>query len=201
MRKFQWVFVALALICISLTARGLAADASDSGVAVGSKAPDFTLQNQDGANVNLHDFAGKIVVLEWTNPNCPFVLRHYQAKTMQTLAGQFKDVTWLAINSSATASNAADKQWATDQAIPYPVLNDVATTVGKAYHATNTPEMFIIGADGTLLYKGAIDNDPTGDKTTDKINYVQQALTEILAGKSVSVPETKPYGCHVSYRD
>ncbi|MGA3067584.1 MAG: redoxin domain-containing protein [Tepidisphaeraceae bacterium] len=174
-----------------------------AGVEIGGKAPGFTLQDQNGKDVSLSDSSGKITVLEWTNPNCPFVQRVYRAKTMQTLAGDYqpKNVVWIAINSSADASNDADKQWAVEQNISYPILNDVQTDVGKAYHATNTPEMFIVGTDGTLLYKGAIDNDPDGSLTSGKVNYVQQALDEILAGKPVSVPETHPYGCGVHYRD
>jgi len=204
MRKINALLAVLALLSAALAARSLADNSTASGgVAVGAKAPDFTLQDQDGSTVNLRDFAGKIVVLEWTNPHCPFVVRHYTAKTMQTLAAQYKGngVEWLAINSTAGTTNAADKQWATQQSIAYPVLNDVATSTGKAYHATNTPEMFIISKDGTLVYKGAIDNDPDGDKTNDKVNYVHKALEEILAGQTVSQPETKPYGCHVNYRD
>ncbi len=178
-------------------------DAKDEGVNIGAKAPDFTLQDQNGKPVSLHDFAGKIVVLEWTNPNCPFVQRHYREKTMQTLASQFesKNVDWLAINSTDSATNDSNKQWAEAQNISYPILNDSEGTVGKEYHATNTPDMYIVGTDGTLLYEGAIDNDRSGDKTTGKINYVHQALDEILSGKPVSAPQTKPYGCSVKYKD
>lgn len=198
MRK---VVLTCLIAALAFAARGLAADSS--GVAVGAKAPGFTLQDQTGKSVSLGDFSGKIVVLEWTNPACPFVKRHYAVKTMQTLADQYKGkgVVWLAINSTKNTTNDSDKQWADEQSIAYPILNDVDTAVGKAYHATNTPEMYIIAADGTLLYKGAIDNDPDGDRSTGKVNYVQKALDEILAGKSVSEPETKPYGCTVHYRD
>lgn len=205
MRKMNALLAVLALVCAALAARSLAGDSKTlaTDVAIGAKAPDFTLQDQDDSSVSLHNYAGKIVVLEWTNPHCPFVLRHYAAKTMQTLAGEYKGkgVMWLAINSTDKTTNASDKEWATQQNIAYPVLNDVNTSVGKAYHATNTPEMYIIGKDGSLLYKGAIDNDPDGDKSNDKVNYVHKALDEILAGQSVAQPETKPYGCHVAYRD
>jgi peroxiredoxin len=204
MRKIYASLAVLALGCLALGAsEAIAPQKLASSVAVGAKAPDFTLADQDGKDVSLHDFAGKIVVLEWTNPHCPYVLRVYGAKIMQTVDGQYKDkgVQWLAINSTAGTTNAADKEWASQQNIAYPVLNDVNTGAGKAYHATNTPEMYIIGKDGTLLYKGAIDNDPDGDKSNDKVNYVSKALDEILAGKSVSQPETKPYGCTVHYKD
>jgi peroxiredoxin len=193
----------LAIVTIALAARSFAEEQSDTGPAIGSKAPDFTLQDQNGKAVSLHDFTGKIVVLEWTNPQCPFVQRHYAAKTMQNLNTEYQDkgVTWLAINSSNSTTNASNKQWATEQNIAYPILNDASGSTGKAYHATNTPDMFIIGTDGTLMYKGAIDNDPQGDKTSGKINYVHQALDQILAGKPVSDPQTKPYGCGVKYKD
>jgi len=193
----------LVLASLALIGRSFAEDQKDSPVSIGAKAPDFTLQDQNGKNISLHDFAGKIVVLEWTNPECPFVQRHYKVRTMQTLASQYQDkgVVWLAINSSSFATNDASKQWAESQNISYPELNDSSGSTGKAYHATNTPHMFIIAGDGTLAYEGAIDNNPDGDKTSDKVNYVQKALDEILSGKSVSVPQTKPYGCSVKYAD
>jgi len=155
MRKIYAIASLLALVSIALVARSFADDQKDSGVSVGAKAPDFSLQDQNGKMVSLHDSLGKIVVLEWTNPECPIVQRHYAAKTMQTLASHYQDknVVWLAINSGNTATNETDKQWATEQNIAYPVLNDATGSTGHAYHATNTPEMYIIGTDGTLLYR------------------------------------------------
>jgi peroxiredoxin len=193
----------LGLIGLACMTRAWAADATSDGVPVGGKAPDFTLQDQNGKPVSLSTFAGKIIVLEWTNPNCPFVQRVYSQKTMQKLDDEYsaKGVVWLAINSSAGATNADDKDWATAQAIDYPILNDTDTSVAKAYHATNTPDMFIIGTGGTILYEGAIDNNQYGDKTSGVINYVDQALDETLAGKPVSIPQTKAWGCGVHYRD
>ena len=172
-----------------------------SGPAVGQPAPQFSLQDQNGKTVSLGDFAGKVVVLEWTNPQCPFVQRHYQQHTMTSLAGKYgpEGVVWLAVNSTADATGDADKQWADEQHLSYPVLNDSAGTVGHAYGASNTPDLFVVGKDGTLLYKGAIDNDRDGDRQDGKVNYVDKALGEILAGKPVSTPETKPYGCSVHY--
>lgn len=203
MRKFNLAVSLLALAVIGLTMRSFAASANESGASIGAKAPDFSLQDQNGKTVALHDFLGKIVVLEWTNPECPIVQRHYLAHTMLNLYGQYqpKGIVWLAVNSSNFATNDSDKQWATEQNIAYPVLNDASGATGHAYHATNTPDMYIIGTDGTLLYSGAIDNDPQGDKSSDRINYVHQALDEILSGKTVSVPQTKAYGCSVKYKD
>jgi peroxiredoxin len=201
MKKVIALSSLFALVFAVVAARSFAEDQHGSVAVVGSKSPGFTLQNQDGKDISLSDFDGKIVVLEWTNPHCPFVQRHYAAKTMINLANQYKDknVSWLAINSGADVTNDADKQWADSQSIPYPVLNDASGKVGKEYHATNTPEMFVIGVDGSLKYKGAIDNDPDDEKGRSKINYVSQALDEILGGKPVSTPETKPYGCSVKY--
>jgi peroxiredoxin len=176
--------------------------AADSRVGVGSSAPQFTLQDQTGKNISLSDYAGKIVVLEWTNPECPFVKRHYAAKTMTTLADTYakQGVVWLAINSTGTATNAADQAWITANNIQYPILNDSKGTTGHAYGATSTPDMFIIDKTGKIVYDGAIDNDPSGNSTA-KVNYVAKALDEVLAGKTVSTPETKSYGCAVHYAD
>ena len=174
-----------------------------SGADVGKPAPAFSLQDQNGKTVSLSDYAGKIVVLEWTNPNCPIVQRHYQAKTMVTLAGEFvpKGIVWLAVNSTHTDGDAENLAWVNKNGLSYPVLNDASGTVGKAYGAKTTPNMFIVGKDGTLLYSGGIDNDPDGSKGAATVNYVRQALTEILGGSAVSVPETKSYGCSVKYAD
>jgi peroxiredoxin len=204
MRKVYALASLLAMLSVALVARSFADDQKDSGVAIRAKAPDFTLQDQNGKSVSLHDFLGKIVVLEWTNSQCPIVQRVYSEKIMQKLYSQYQDknVAWLAINSSYFATNELDRQWAADQSIAYPVLNDASGATGHAYHATNTPHMFIVSTDGTLLYQGGIDNDPHGDKSPgDRINYVHQALDEILANKAVSTPRTKAYGCTVKYKD
>jgi peroxiredoxin len=195
------------LLCGAATvALGLAlalpfALASDEGVEPGVKAPEFSLQSQDGKTVKLSDYSGKIVVLEWLNPGCPVVVRHYKAKTMVTLADKYaeKGVVWLGINSSEMGTNADNKKFADTYSAKYPILNDASGSVGHQYAATNTPHMFIVGKDGKVLYEGAIDNDPKGSKS-EKINYVQQALDEILSGKAVSTPKTKAYGCTVKFK-
>lgn len=170
---------------------------------IGAPAPEFSLQDQNGKTVKLDDLKGKIVVLEWTNPACPFVQRHYREKTMTTLADEYKDkgVVWIAINSTNGDTSQANRQWAKEQGIDYPILDDAAGVTGKHYGAKSTPDMFIIDKQGNLAYEGAIDNDPNGSKGASRINYVKQALDEILAGKTVSVPKTKSYGCGVHYAD
>ena len=119
---------------------------------------------------------------------------------MENLADKYKskDVVWLAINSSSSATNEIDKKTVETFSLSYPVLNDSAGSVGRAYGAKTTPHMFIIDKEGKLAYKGGIDNDPQGTKA-NRTNYVAQALDELLAGKPVSTPETKPYGCSVKY--
>jgi len=164
------------------------------------KAPAFTLEDVDGNKVSLSDFADKIVVLEWMNPGCPIWARHHKAGTFRTLAEKYKDkgVVWLAINSTHSADREKNKKFAETEKVPYPILDDREGTVGKAYGAKTTPHMFVIDKHGRLAYEGAIDDDPSGRKE-NPLNYVDQALTELLAGKAVSVPKTEPYGCSVKY--
>jgi peroxiredoxin len=175
--------------------------AAEPKAQVGQPAPQFTLEDQNGKSVSLADYRGKIVVLEWFNNECPIVQRHYRAKTMATLSAKYapQGVVWLAINTTAGKSNADNKAAASQMDIAYPVLNDSSGTVGHLYGATNTPNMYIINKDGVLVYKGAIDNDPRGNMSADRVNYVDQALGELLKGEPISTPETKPYGCSVKY--
>jgi peroxiredoxin len=169
-----------------------------------AKAPDFTLKNYDGNEVKLADQKGKIVVLEWFNYECPFVKYHYEkASTMKDLAAKYKDknVLWLAINSTGHQETAKNKAYAEEHKILYPILDDRSGEVGKAYHATNTPHIIIINTEGNLVYNGAIDNAPMGRvPENEKLdNYVDKALAELTANKSVSTSKTKPYGCTVKY--
>lgn len=170
---------------------------------IGQPAPNFSLQDQDGKTVNLADLKGKIVVLEWINPGCPYVQRHYKSdvNTMNKLADQYsaKDVVWLSVNTTAGSSAGANKKTADKWDIKHAILSDADGTVGKAYGAKTTPHMFIIDKQGNLAYAGGIDNDPEGDKSSDKVNYVDKALSELSAGQTVSEPETKSYGCGVKY--
>jgi peroxiredoxin len=165
-----------------------------------SKAPDFTLQDQDGKPVTLADQKGKVVVLEWFNGECPYVQRHYKSKTMQSLAGQYrdKDVVWLAINSTSTADRSVNKAWVEKYKLDYPILDDHTGKVGKLYAAKTTPHMFVIDRDGNVVYKGGIDDDPSGRKE-HPVNYVSEVLEKLTAGQTVALKETKPYGCSVKY--
>ncbi|MGH7900270.1 MAG: thioredoxin family protein [Thermodesulfobacteriota bacterium] len=168
---------------------------------VGVPAPYFILEDQDGNSVSLSNFKDKIVILEWLNPDCPFVQRHYKSNTMTSLASNYSDngVVWLAINSTHTMNKDDDKKWVEKHSLQYPILDDSSGNVGKLYGAKTTPNMFIIDKSGTLIYAGAIDDDPDGSKGENKVNYVEKALKEVITGNPVSISETKPYGCSVKY--
>jgi len=168
---------------------------------LGAPAPDFSLSDQSGKIVSLSSFAGKVVVLEWANPDCPFVVRHYKANTMTGLAKKYagQGVVWLAINSSHYAGVEANKKFADQYGVAYPVLDDHTGVVGKAYGARTTPHMFVIDKAGKLVYQGAIDDDASGEKQGQGANFVVQALDAALAGKAVATAETKSYGCSVKY--
>ncbi|MES2842739.1 MAG: thioredoxin family protein [Pseudomonadota bacterium] len=175
---------------------------------VGQAAPDFTLMDTTGKPVKLSQFKGKAVVLEWNNPGCPFVKKHYQGN-MQALQ---KEVTgqgaiWLAINSTRDDSGdymapAQLGRWMTEQkASPTAALMDEDGKVGQAYAARVTPHMYIVNAQGVLVYAGGIDSIASArvDDIPKATNYVRQAMAEIQAGKPVSVATSRAYGCSVKY--
>ena len=204
MRKVVIPAVA-ALLAVALAFSSSFAADEQKAAKVGEAAPDFSLQDQNGKTVKLSDFKGKVVVLEWFNQKCPYVVRHYKTKTMINTADKYKgqDVVWLAVNTTAGISAEDNKTTAETWGISYPILSDTSSSVAQAYGAKSTPHMFIIDKEGKLAYKGAIDDDSSmegtkGDKAT---NYVAKALDEILAGKPVSTPETKQYGCNVKYQE
>ena len=194
----------------SLTAAALLVAAGSAAAGLnGSAAPAFTVTDATGKQVQLADFKGKYVVLEWTNPECPFVRKHYNSGNMQGLQKEWggKDVVWLAVNSTNTSSNeykTGDQmtQWMKGHnASPKATLIDGNSAAGRAYAAKTTPQMFIIDPSGKVIYDGAIDDkrsaNPADVKTSH--NYVQAALTEALAGKPVTVASSTPYGCSVKY--
>jgi len=199
MRKI--LFPMTAVLALAMTV-ALAEDKKSGGVKPGDTAPSFSLQDQDGKTVNLADYKGKVVVLEWWNNECPVVQRHYKANTMNTLADKYKgqDVVWLAINSTSGKSASDNKSAGSEWSMNRPILSDADGTVGKEYGAKSTPHMFIVDKDGKIAYVGGIDNDPDGSKPADqRVNYVEKALDELAAGKPVSTPQTKQYGCGVKY--
>ena len=176
---------------------------------VGAPAPAFTANATTGKAVSLADQRGKLVVLEWTNHDCPYVVKHYSTSNMQALQREAtgQGVVWLTIISSAPGTQGhvsaaqADELTASRKASPTAVLLDPTGTVGKAYGATNTPHMFVIDKAGTLMYAGAIDDKPTTRKgdVQGAQNYVREALAAVAAGQPVKTPVTRAYGCTVKY--
>lgn len=169
---------------------------------VGQPAPPFQLTDQAGQTHRLADLRGKIVVLEWINPQCPYVQRHYQARTMTSLVSAFPSdrVVWLAIDSSHFVQPEGSEAWRSEHGMTYPILQDASGAVGRAYGATTTPNMYVIDAQGVLRYQGAIDDDPRGRVETPR-NYVREAVQALLDGGQVPTPQTQPYGCSVKYED
>jgi peroxiredoxin len=178
--------------------------------AVGQKAPDFVAVDTRGKQHQLSDFAGKYVVLEWTNPGCPFVRKHYGSGNMPATqkAATAKGVVWLAINSTERAASdylqpaALDSWMKTQSAAPTAVLMDEDGTIGQAYGARTTPHIFIIDPKGTLVYAGGIDSIPSArpDDIKAATNYVNQALGEAFGGRPISAAATRPYGCSIKYK-
>ena len=167
---------------------------------IGQPAPPFELKDVYGKTFTLGEFKDMIVVLEWFNPNCPFVRGRHGDQTMQKTYAKFagKGVVWLAIDSTAGAKPDKDRIHAAEQHLAYPVLMDSDGRVARAYQAKTTPHMFVIDRSGKLAYTGAIDDDPGGEKDKKSVtNYVAAALDDLLAGKAVAKNRTQPYGCSV----
>ena len=172
-------------------------------------APNFTLTDSNGQNHSLSDYKGKFVVLEWFNPDCPFVKKHYNSGNMQNLQKEYtaKGVIWLSVNSSAPGKQGSYtpqgfNQFEKDKgASATTVLLDTDGKVGHLYGAQTTPHLFIIDPRGTLIYQGAIDDTPSADVADVKTakNYVSAALDEAMSGKPVAINTTKSYGCSVKY--
>ena len=177
---------------------------------VGAIAPDFSLTDAAGKTQSLSQYKGKYVVLEWFNPDCPFVKKHYGSGNMQKLQAEYtgKGVVWLTIDSSAPgfegnlSAEQATKVMAEQKLKSTAVLLDPDGKAGKAYGARNTPHMFVVSPEGKIVYEGAIDSKPSPNPADIEgaTNYVKVALDESMAGKPVSQSSTRPYGCSVKYK-
>ena len=180
-----------------------------AAVEPGETAPDFTLKDSKGNSQKLSSFSGKFVVLEWMNPECPFVKKHYSTGNMQSLQKEYtaKGIVWLSIISSAPGKQGyctgpqAEANTKDQKAFPTAVLLDPSGEVGQLYGAKTTPHMFVINPEGKLIYMGAIDSIRSANSSdcAKADNYVRQTLNATLAGKPVPNPETKSYGCSVKY--
>jgi peroxiredoxin len=194
----------LSLVLAAAASFALACDAS-AAATVGEAAPEFSLTDLQGEEHSLADLRGKVVILEWINPKCPFSERHAKEKTMMALADENPEIVWLAVNSTNPESGdylepAEHRAYNRKHGIDYPVLYDTSGDVGRAYDAKTTPHMYIIDEEGTLLYNGAIDDDPGGrQKPVKRTNYVDGGLADHAGGAPVDPATTKPYGCTVKY--
>jgi peroxiredoxin len=188
----------------------LTVTAAAFAVEIGRPAPDFSATNINGKTIKLSDYKGRIVVIESYNSDCPFCHNHYASGAMQELQRDLatNKVMWLLVDSvnlknfSYRPPAQARQEMADLKIAATAWIDDNTGAVGHLYGMKTTPHTFVIAADGTLAYEGAIDNrpQPFGDPRTAK-NYVRAAVDELLAGKPVTIPQTKPYGCGVHYGD
>ncbi len=193
---------------ISVLTLATAAMAQDA-----KKAPDFTVQDENGKSHSLADHKGKIVVLEFTNPGspvseksgCPFVVPRYEAKTFQNLAKEVADAggVYYAVNS-AFYNTAADSKAISDKyGVTHPTLLDTSGTMARAYEARTTPHMFVINKEGNIVYSGALNSNatPDVDKDAASTNYVMDAVAAASKGEMPATTRTKPYGCGIKIKE
>lgn len=198
------------LACVSLLS-GLASAPLLAAPSVGQTAPEFSLSDTQGKTVRLSDYRGSHVVLEWVNPGCPYVRKHYNSANMQGTQQETtaRGVVWLAINSTENASGdylapeQMDRWMQTQKASATRTLMDEDGTVGKAYGARTTPHMYIVDPKGKLIYAGGIDSVPSSriDDIKTAVNYVKQGVREALAGQPLAAATTRPYGCSIKYKN
>jgi peroxiredoxin len=202
--------VAVVLVAAAQAAFTAVAAPDDSAeLKVGQPAPAFTAQDSQGHTQRLQDYRGRVVVLEWTNADCPFTRKHYTSGNMQRLQtlAQRRGVVWLSVISSAPGKQGyvdgagADALTKSRHAAPAAVLLDSSGEVGRAYHAKTTPHMFVIDKSGNLEYMGGIDSiaTPAVDDIPKAEPYLKEAMLAVVDDKPVSHPVTRPYGCSVKY--
>lgn len=206
-RLLRWVGMTAVSLLVAVL---LSVQPSMAAPAVGEPAPDFVGTDSKGLSRALADYRGSTVVLEWTNHECPYTVKHYQSGAMQALQEEAATdgVVWFSIISSApgtqghVTANEADALTQSRNAAPTAVILDAQGAIARLYDAKTTPHMFVIDAAGDLVYMGAIDDQPSarGDPAEAQ-NYVQMALSELAAGRPVAPASTQPYGCTIKYMD
>jgi peroxiredoxin len=200
-----------ALVAVSMYGSAFAQDAAtaekpkaeasgDKAASTNGAATSFNVKDADGKTHALADYKGKIVVLEWTNPGCPYVKRHTAAGTTKKLNDKWKgkDVVFLQVNSASPSAEDAKK--ASEAGAGVPVLIDDGT-MGKAFGAKTTPHVFVLDKEGNVAYQGAYDDDPDGEKGASAVNYVDNAIAKLSEGGKPEVAQTKPYGCGVKFKN
>jgi peroxiredoxin len=203
-RLFLLVGVAAVVAVVAASTTALAGEGTGKAK-LGEPAPDFTLVDTNGVKRTLSEHKGKLVVLEWINPQCPFVVNCYKTKAMQTAYDRVKaldkGVVWLAINTTYSTTTNENDLWIKRYDLKYPILLDFDGDVGRMYDARRTPHMFVIDKKGVLRYHGAIDDNPFSSKSADEVtNYVVNAVQQIANDETVTPDYTKPYGCSVKYK-
>ncbi len=206
------LLLAFALACSSQAAPTTAPppppfDATPTTAEIGAPAPDFVLPDPDGALTRLSDHRGKVVVLEWFNPDCPFIVSAHEDGPLKAMPQRWHDagVVWLTVNSNAegTQGNGASRnRKAKDQyTLPRPVLLDESGQVGRAYGAKTTPHIYIVDPEGSLVYVGGLDNAPMGRAKDGAVKaWADEAIQAVVSGGQPASPRTKPYGCSVKYK-
>lgn len=199
----NYIYALVAAICLSAPAH--------AAPEIGEAAPAFSVKDIEGNEITNAKLKGKIAVLEWNNPECPFVRKHYDSKNMQQLQSEAKDkeVVWITVNSSSAGKQGAldakqaREYLASSGATPTHYVLDPEGELGRIYGAKTTPHMFVIDAKGKLAYMGAIDDDSSTNpaKAATAKNYVRDAMTALKAGKPVKTASTQAYGCSVKYAD
>ena len=206
MRVLNFKSLAIASSVCALAFAGTA----QAKIATGSTVSDMSVVDSNGVTHNLSDFAGKNVVLEWTNHGCPYVKKHYKTGNMQSLQKEATadgDTVWLSVISSAPGKQGhltgeeANKRAEMEKANPTAIILDETGVAGKTFSARTTPHMYVINADQTLVYQGAIDSNSSANPATIEgaTNYVRETLTAVKSGSAVVTAETAPYGCSVKY--
>lgn len=215
--RHRWIFIAV-LACVGASLHVHAEPAPAAGAALGKPAPDFTLSDTDGQPVSLAQLRGKTVVLEWFNPDCPFIKHAHTKGPLRDLAKRVSSdkLVWLNINSSAPGKQGAgadrNKQAKGEYGIDNRILLDESGKVGRAYGAQKTPHLFVIDAKGTLVYRGGVDNAPIGvvddqrphlpGHAKDALEpYLENALGDLSARKAIRLADTPAYGCTVKYAE
>jgi peroxiredoxin len=203
------ITAAAVIVALLLGVIGIFNSAAGAAPQIGQAAPDFTAVDSKGNTVRLNDYRGKIVVLEWTNADCPYTRKHYSSGNMQGVQAlaEKNGIVWLTLISSAPGKQgyvngaAADALTVSRHAVPTAVLMDSAGTVARLYAAKTTPHMFVIDKDGTLKYMGGFDSLATTDEADipRAEPYLKEAMLAVAAGNSVAHPVTKPYGCSIKY--
>lgn len=196
--RFLFVVTAHTVACFASTIH--------AAVESGQPAPDFSFTDLAGKSATLADFRGQVVVLEWLNPACPYVVRHYRSgnlpETQRLVAAD--GAVWLQINSMAMGDldAATSFEWQKKQGVVATgYIRDRSGKLGRLYGARNTPHVFVISKDGKLVYQGAVDDQPQGSQATasSAFNYVKAALDALKANRPVEKPTTPPYGCEIKY--